>query len=60
MIIHINSTLQSYLVPEKKMIIFLKDAGTISANIDMNIQWPHSAPRYGDTPAVPRDSDWSL
>ena len=40
MIIHINPTLQSYLVPEKKMIIFLKHAGTTSGNVDMNIQWP--------------------
>ena len=43
MIIHINPTLQSYLVPEKKMIIFLKHAGTPSGNVDMNIQWPRSA-----------------
>ena len=40
MIIHINQTLQSYLVPEKKMIIFLKHAGATKADIDMNIQWP--------------------
>ena len=40
MIIHINPTLQSYLVPEKKMIIFLKHAGATPANIDMNIYGP--------------------
>ena len=38
MIILINPTLQSYLVPEKKMIIFLKHAGASKADIDMNIQ----------------------
>ena len=40
MIIHIYQTSQSYLVPEKKMIIFLKHAGATKADIDMNIQWP--------------------
>ena len=40
MIIHINTTLQSYLVPEKKMIIFLKHADATKAKFDMNIQWP--------------------
>ena len=39
MMIHISQTSQSYLVPEKKMIIFLKHAGATQANIDMNIQW---------------------
>ena len=37
MIIHINQTLQSYLVPEKKMIYFLKHAGATKADVDMNI-----------------------
>ena len=33
MIIHINPTLQSYLVPEKKMIYFLKHATATSGNV---------------------------
>ena len=37
MIIHINQTLQSYLVAEKKMIYFLKHAGATKADVDMNI-----------------------
>ena len=45
MIIHINPTLKSYLVPEKKTIIFLKHAGPARASIDMNIQWPLISPR---------------
>ena len=42
MIIHISQTSQSYLVPEKKTIIFLKHAGVTKADIDMNIQLPLS------------------
>ena len=37
MIIHISQTSQSYLVPEKKPIIFLKHAGVTKPEIDMNI-----------------------
>ena len=70
MIIHISQTSQSYLVPEKKMIIFLKHAGASQANIDMDIQWPlladaKPAPRahswgLAHTKAAPRDNDSSL
>ena len=40
--IHISQTSQSYLVPEKKTIIFLKHTGVTKADIDMNIQLPLS------------------
>ena len=43
MIIHINQTLQSYLVHEKKMIYFLKHAGVTKPKIDMNIHGPCQA-----------------
>ena len=63
MIIHINLTLQSYLVPEKKMIIFLKHAGATKADVDMNIQLPHSLPRCVTLAVCSRalrDTGWSL
>ena len=44
MIIHINPTLQSYLVLEKKIIYFLEHAGVRGWLFDMNIQWTHSLP----------------
>ena len=43
MIIHISQTLQSYLVPEKKTLIFLKHAGVTKPEIDMNIHGPCQA-----------------
>ena len=54
MIIHINQTLQSYLVHEKKMIYFLKHAGVTKPDVDMNIQRPLLA----DTKPAPRADSW--
>ena len=54
MIIHINQTLQSYLVHEKKMIYYLKHAGVTKPDVDMNIQRSWLA----DTKPAPRADSW--
>ena len=53
MMIHISQTSQSYLVPEKKMIIFLKHAGVrgwfSGHEYSMAPVWLSRSQRRGDT-----------